>query len=56
MTGEGNPRFGNKHSKTTKKIIGRKVGDYWRGVPKTPEQKAKMSLARKEWWKRHKSI
>jgi hypothetical protein len=54
MTGEGNPHFGKKHSTKTKKAIARKVGNHWRGVPKTPEQKAKMSLARKAWWDRQR--
>jgi hypothetical protein len=54
MTGEGNPRFGTKHSKAAKEVIAKKVGDHWRGVPKTPQQKVKMSLARKAWWERQR--
>src|SRR5210317_1629436 len=54
VSGVKNPMYGKNHSKETIEIIKKKLKGKNKGVPKTEEQKKKMSLARKKFWEKVK--
>ena len=53
--GEKNPCYGRYHSEESKKKMSESHKGKLKGVPKSPEQRRKMSEARKEYWIRRKA-
>ena len=48
--GVGNPMYGKSHSKEVREKISKNRKGITKGVPKSKEQREKMSIARKKWW------
>lgn len=53
--GEKNPWYGKLHSEESKKKMSESHKGKLKGIPKSPEQRRKMSAARKEYWIRRKA-
>ena len=54
-TGKNSPWYGKHHSEESKKKMSESHKGKLKGVPKSPEQRRKMSEARKEYWIRRKA-